>query len=145
MRIAFISPNREQLPDPVPPLGLLYMMSAVGEEHDRTLIDLCFEDRPLELVGHRLDEFSPDLIAVGMRNLHNADYTDSQAILAYYDQVVRKIREHSPAPLVMGGGGFSILPQELMRRFGLDYGVVGDAFEIVPALTAAVKAIRAEG
>lgn len=134
MRIAFISPNREQLPDPVPPLGLLYMMSAVGEEHDRTLIDLCFEDRPLELVGHRLDEFSPDLIAVGMRNLHNADYTDSQAILAYYDQVFRAIREHSLAPLVMGGGGFSVLPQQLMRRFRLDYGIVGEGERAFAAL-----------
>lgn len=134
MRIAFISPNREQLPDPVPPLGLLYMMSAVGEEHDRTLIDLCFEDRPLELIGHRLDEFSPDLIAVGMRNLHNADYTDSQAILAYYDQVFRAIREHSLAPLVMGGGGFSVLPQQLMRRFRLDYGIVGEGERAFAAL-----------
>jgi hypothetical protein len=134
VRIAFISPNREQLPDPVPPLGLLYMMSAVGEEHDRTLIDLCFEDRPLELVGHRLDEFSPDLIAVGMRNLHNADYTDSQAILAYYDQVFRAIREHSLAPLVMGGGGFSVLPQQLMRRFRLDYGIVGEGERAFAAL-----------
>lgn len=134
MRIAFISPNREQLPDPVPPLGLLYMMGAIGEEHDGTLIDLCFEDHPLEFVGRRLDEFSPDLIAVGMRNLHNADYTDSQAILAYYDQVLRTIREHSLAPLVMGGGGFSVLPQELMRRFGLDYGVVGEGERAFAAL-----------
>jgi radical SAM superfamily enzyme YgiQ (UPF0313 family) len=110
------------------------MMSAVGEEHDRTLIDLCFEDRPLELVGHRLDEFSPDLIAVGMRNLHNADYTDSQAILAYYDQVFRAIREHSLAPLVMGGGGFSVLPQQLMRRFRLDYGIVGEGERAFAAL-----------
>jgi radical SAM superfamily enzyme YgiQ (UPF0313 family) len=126
LRIAFISPNREHMPDPVVPLGLLYMMSAAGAEHDRILIDVCFEEEPFAFMGRRLDEFLPDLIAVGMRNIQNADYSDSEAVLSYYDQVLRTIREHSAAPVVMGGGGFSVLPLELMRRFDLEYGVIGE-------------------
>ena len=115
MRIAFVSANREQLPDPVVPLGVLYMMSAAGEEHEKTLIDLCFEHEPLEHLGRRLDDFRPDLVAIGMRNIQIADYTATQPTLEYYTSVVRRVREHTPAPVVMGGGGFSIVPQELMR------------------------------
>jgi radical SAM superfamily enzyme YgiQ (UPF0313 family) len=126
VRIAFVSPNRERLPDPVPPLGILYMMSAAGAGHEKTLIDLCFEEDPLGFLGRQLTAFAPDLVAVGMRNIQNADYSDTRTTLAYYDQVVRVIREHCVAPVVMGGGGFSIIPKELMARYDLDFGVVGE-------------------
>jgi tRNA A37 methylthiotransferase MiaB len=126
MRIAFVSANREQLPDPVVPLGILYMMGSVGECHEKTLIDLCFEERPLEYLAAQIDRFAPDLVAVSMRNIQNADYTDTGTTLTHYDEVVRTIREHSGAPIVMGGGGFSVIPSELMQRLGLDYGVVGE-------------------
>lgn len=126
MRIAFVSANREQLPDPVVPLGILYMMSVAGEAHDRTLIDLCFEEDPLAALAARLKEFRPELVAISMRNVQNADYTDTRGILGYYDDVMQTIRAHSAAPVVMGGGGFSVIPHELMTRFGLDYGVTGE-------------------
>ena len=136
MRIAFVSPNREHLPDPVLPLGLLYMMSAAGEQHERTLIDLCFEAEPLAHLADRLREFRPDLVAIGMRNIQNADYTDTGTTLGYYDEVLRTIRECSPAPIVMGGGGFSVIPHELMRRFSVDYGVIGEGEQAFAALAA---------
>lgn len=126
MRIAFVSANREHLPDPVLPLGVLYMMSAAGEQHEKTLIDLCFEEQPLDFLGRQIDRFAPELVAVSMRNIQNADYTDTGTTLGYYDEVVRTLRRHTAAPIVMGGGGFSVIPAELMRRYELDYGVVGE-------------------
>jgi radical SAM superfamily enzyme YgiQ (UPF0313 family) len=126
LRIAFVSPNREQMPDPVLPIGVLYMMAVVGDRHDKTLIDLCFEERPFDHLGARLDAFAPDLVAVGMRNIQNADYTDTQSTLEHYRGVMATIREHTDAPVVMGGGGFSIVPDELMKDYGLDYGIVGE-------------------
>lgn len=140
MRIAFVSANREQLPDPVVPLGILYMMSVAGDAHDKTLIDLCFEDEPLATLAQRLDEFRPELVAVSMRNVQNADYTDTRGILGYYDDVMRTIRAHTPAPVVMGGGGFSVIPRELMVRFGLDYGVTGEGERAFAELVARLAA-----
>jgi radical SAM superfamily enzyme YgiQ (UPF0313 family) len=126
LRIAFVSPNREQMPDPVLPLGVLYMMGVVGDQHEKTLIDLCFEERPFDHLGAQLDAFAPDLVAVGMRNIQNADYTDTQSTLEHYRRVMATIRGHTDAPVVMGGGGFSIVPDELMKDYGLDYGIVGE-------------------
>lgn len=140
MRIAFVSPNREWLPDPVPPLGILYMMSAAGNGHEKTLIDLCFEEEPLAFLGRQLQDFAPDLVAVGMRNIQNSDYSDTRTTLAYYDEVVQTIRGHSSAPIVMGGGGFSIVPSELMARYDLDYGIVGEGEQAFAALVARVAA-----
>lgn len=126
VRIAFISGNRERLPDPVLPLGVLYMMGVVGDRHEKTLIDLCFEEKPLEFLAQKLDEFAPELVAISMRNIQNADYTDTRTTLGWYDEIVRTIRGATTAPIVMGGGGFSVIPNELMLRFGLDFGIVGE-------------------
>lgn len=126
MRIAFVSPNREHLPDPVLPLGLLYMMAVAGDRHEKALVDLCFEAKPLDTLASQLDAFGPDVVAISMRNIQNADYTGTRNTLEYYDQVVQAIREHTAAPVVMGGGGFSIIPSELVQRFRLDYGIAGE-------------------
>jgi hypothetical protein len=126
MRIAFVSGNREHLPDPVVPLGVLYMMSAAGSAHEKQLIDLCFEADPYTHLDEQLAAFKPDLVAVSMRNIQNADYTGTSTTLDHYDQILRTIRSRTTAPVVMGGGGFSVIPHELMQRFDLDFGVVGE-------------------
>jgi radical SAM superfamily enzyme YgiQ (UPF0313 family) len=126
LRIVFVSPNREQLPDPVVPIGLLYMMAIAGDRHERTLVDLCFEDQPIATLARELERCAPDVVAIGMRNIQNADYTGTSTTLDYYDEVVRTVRSHTSAPVVMGGGGFSIIPGDLVRRFGLDYGIAGE-------------------
>ena len=75
MRIAFISANRENMPDAVIPLGLLHVMAATPQRHEKLFWDLCFEPDPLETVARNLREHQPDLVAIGLRNLQNMDYT----------------------------------------------------------------------
>ena len=62
MRIAFVSGNREKLPDAVIPFGLLYVIASTPKAHTTTLIDLCFEDEPCEFLKQRLIEFHPDVV-----------------------------------------------------------------------------------
>jgi hypothetical protein len=69
MRIAFISANRETLPDAVIPIGILSVMAATPTRHEKLFWDLCFEPDPLETVARNLRESRPDLVAIGLRNL----------------------------------------------------------------------------
>ena len=46
-KIAFLAANREQLPDPVIPIGLLYVMASTPKRHPRELWDLCFAKEPI--------------------------------------------------------------------------------------------------
>ena len=69
MRIAFVSGNRELLPDAVTPLGLLYVMESTPERHEKHLVDLCFEQDPIEALRKRLSALQPDLVALSMRNI----------------------------------------------------------------------------
>jgi len=55
MRIAFISANREQLPDAVIPLGILSVMAATPARHEKLFWDLCF-DRLQSVASTRVDD-----------------------------------------------------------------------------------------
>lgn len=126
MRIAFISANREIMPDAVIPIGLLQVMAAVPERHEKLFWDLCFEGDPLATVADRLRKQQPDLVAIGLRNIQNMDYTNITVNLDYYRRLLATVREHSSAPVVLGGGGFSVMPRELMEVLGADYGIAGE-------------------
>lgn len=126
MRIAFVSANREKMPDAVVPLGILYVIAGLPEGHEVELIDLCFARRPLQLLEERLRAFLPDVVAVGMRNVQNAVYGGSSDGLAYYRELMATIRGATSAKIVLGGGGFSVLPEGLMRDLRPDYGIAGE-------------------
>lgn len=134
MKVAFVSANRETMPDAVIPIGLLYVMAACPERHETVFWDLCFEDEPLDALGRQLDAYQPDLVAVGMRNIQNMDYTGIDANMKFYRSMMRTIREHSARPVVLGGGGFSVMPGEIMKDLGADYGIAGEAERALPRL-----------
>ncbi|MBW2454822.1 MAG: cobalamin-dependent protein, partial [Deltaproteobacteria bacterium] len=138
MKIAFVSANRERLPDPVVPIGLLYVMTATPGDHDKLLWDLCFEDDPLAAFRALLDEHTPDVVAIGMRNIQNSDYTGITNNLGIYRKLVAIVREKSQATVVLGGGGYSVMPRELLEELRPDYGIAGEGERAFPALIAAL-------
>jgi len=134
MRIAFISANRERLPDAVIPLGILSVMAATPARHEKLFWDLCFEADPTATVARKLRELQPDVVAIGLRNLQNMDYTNITANLDTYRELIQAVRSNSPAPIVLGGGGFSVMPQALMEDLGADYGIAGEGERAFPQL-----------
>jgi radical SAM superfamily enzyme YgiQ (UPF0313 family) len=81
-----------------------------------------------------LGAFEPDVVALGMRNIQNADYSGTSNTLAYYDELIGVIRSTTEAPIAIGGAGFSVMPAELMKRLLPDFGISGEAEEAFPAL-----------
>jgi len=122
------------MPDAVIPLGLLHVMAATPPRHEKLFWDLCFERDPLETVARNLREHRPDLVAIGLRNLQNMDYTDVTANLDAYRALVRTVRANSSAPIVLGGGGFSVTPKAMMQDLGADYGIAGEGERAFPRL-----------
>ena len=145
MRIAFISGNREQMPDGVIPIGVLYVMTATPDHHEKRLIDLCFEDDPEEALRLRVADFAPDVIALGMRNIQNNDYTGMSDNIAYYRGLIDAARAVSDAPIIVGGSGFSVMPKQLMTALAPDFGISGEGEGAFPQLIAALDAAAAGG
>lgn len=140
MKIAFLSANQEVMPDACIPLGLLYLMGTCPDEHEKVLWDLCFEEHPQAYLAARLREFGPDVVAFGMRNIQNNDYSGILDNVAYYRAVMGTIRDHGDVKVVMGGGGFSVMPAELMQWFRPDFGISGEGEEAFPQLVTALAA-----
>jgi radical SAM superfamily enzyme YgiQ (UPF0313 family) len=143
MRVLLVSANREQLPQPVAPLGLLWVAAALEGAHEVRLLDLCFEEDPLAAVDQILAEFDPEVVGIGIRNLHTNAYDGTEQLLAEYRGLVGRVRERSGAPVVLGGAGFSLRPAGLLAELGADHGVVGEgewAFrELVDRIAAGEK------
>jgi radical SAM superfamily enzyme YgiQ (UPF0313 family) len=139
MRIAFVSGNQEKLPDAVIPLGLLQVMASTPDHHEKRLIDLCFEKDPTGALRAKIGPFRPDLVALGMRNIQNNDYSGISDNLAYYGELISLIQEMTDAPVVIGGSGFSVMPRELMERLRPDFGIAGEGELAFPRLVEALE------
>lgn len=139
MNIAFVSGNREILPSAVVPVGLLYVMAATPEEHDKTLIDLCFEDDPGAALRRKLEALEPDLVAISMRNIQRNDYGDPRETIDYYVSLIADIRKATSAKVVLGGSGFSVMPAELMEEIKPDFGISGEGEFAFPKLLTALE------
>lgn len=140
VRLAFVAANRERLPDPVVPLGLLSVVASCPSRHERRVLDLCFEDEPRSALVRFLEQERPDLVAFSLRNLHGNDYGSPDANVAGYRMLLEAAREVTDAPLVLGGGGYSVLPERLLAELGADFGVAGEGERAFPALVDALEA-----
>ncbi|MBN1254403.1 MAG: radical SAM protein [Deltaproteobacteria bacterium] len=127
MRILLISANRERMPYPVAPLGLAYIAGGLRSGgHDVRAIDLCFSEAIEHDLTKIIDDFSPDVIGISLRNLDNLTYPPSISYLPELEETIKIVRQHTAAPIVMGGSGFSVAPLPLMQRLDVDFGVVGE-------------------
>ncbi len=127
MRVLLVSANREHLPDPIFPLGLAYIAAAVRTAgHEIEVADLCFGNHPLDELRAQVADFQPDVIGLSLRNVDNAAYPLTVDYLALHREVVDALHDASNVPVVLGGSGFSILPQAYMSELDGDWGVAGE-------------------
>jgi radical SAM superfamily enzyme YgiQ (UPF0313 family) len=120
-------------------MGLLYIMASTPDHHEKVLVDLCFAENPRATLRDKLREIEPDLIAISMRNIQNNDYSGMSDNLAYYTDLIENARAACPAPVVLGGSGFSVMPRELMDRLRPDFGISGEGENAFPQLVAALE------
>jgi len=126
MRVLLVSANREMLPSPVVPIGPLAVAAALRDAHDVSLLDLCFEDDPSAAIERAVRDVDPEVIGLGLRNLHTNAYDGMEGLIQGYAEIVRSFRDLTDVPIVLGGAAYSLQPETLLGRLGADYGVVGE-------------------
>jgi len=139
MKILLISANKEMLPDPVAPLGLAYLAAALTDkQHEIAIADLCFVQGDKKTLGNTILSFKPDIIGISVRNIDNVSFPNSISYLPFYKEVVSWCREYSRAPIIAGGAGFTLMPDDILTYIDADYGIVGEGEESLPKLITAI-------
>lgn len=140
MKVLLISTNQikptEAVPwVPVPPLGLACVASSLKRAgHETHLLDLCFSDDPPTAVAGALANVAPDAVGISFRNIETMAYFNNVSFLEQLKTVVDVCRARSAAKIVIGGSGFSVMPEEILGATGADFGVIGEGEWSFPEL-----------
>ncbi|MFO8018070.1 MAG: cobalamin-dependent protein [Promethearchaeia archaeon] len=126
MKILLVNPNRFKIP-PVIPIGLEYLSSAVEKRgYDVDLLDLCFSDAPENTLKGILRRNNYDMIGFSIRNIDSAVYFNHQFFLKNIRKLVQ-IAKKTGIQVILGGSGFSAMPNKIFKYMGADYGIIGPA------------------
>jgi hypothetical protein len=112
---------------PIGPIGLEYVAETLTAQQQRPeILDLCWEKDWKRAIIDFLDREDFDLIGFTLRNTDDCAYTSRQSFIGEFVQMVRTTRSKSDAKIILGGVGFSSMPEPILDACGADAGVYGD-------------------
>jgi len=127
MRVLLIHANREFFPMYAAPLGMAYLAAALQkEEHDVKILDLALSKDFKKDISRAVDRFNPEVIGISIRNIDIATYPATLFFYPPAKDAVLYTKEITNVPIILGGAGFSIFAEEILRDIPHDIGVVGE-------------------
>ena len=135
MKVLLVSANTLTEPYPVYPLGLEYVAAAIADSHEFEIADLNTLDGHgplLEIIGR----FSPEVIGISLRNIDNTDTSNPKGFIDDPRRLIETIRSCTQAPVILGGSGFTLFPEEIMNALNADYGIIGEGERLALLLNA---------
>ena len=139
MRVLIVSTNRYARPAPVMPLGACIAAEAAERAgHSVELLDMMFLRSPIVALERDLRSMRPDVVGLSIRNIDNNDMINPGGLLEEIEQIVDVVRRSTPAPIVIGGSGVGVMPEELLRKTGASWAVHANGEIVFPRLLSAL-------
>jgi radical SAM superfamily enzyme YgiQ (UPF0313 family) len=138
-KVLLVNPN--QMKPPVAPLALDYLAHALRENRFQVdILDLCFSTN----ISHEIESYFARnqvlAVAVSLRNADDSSFVTQDFCITRYKEVVDYLKAHNSAPIILGGSGFSIMPQDVMSHYDLDLGIWGEGESSLPLLASRIAA-----
>lgn len=127
--------NTNLMKPPVTPIGLDYLGSALlrnGFEVD--VIDLCFCDDYRTEIDSYFEKKAPLVVGMTIRNTDDCYFLSQDFMMAQIKGIVSHIKKRTDAALVLGGVGFSVMPEQILDYLDVDFGIWGDGEWAFPEL-----------
>lgn len=135
--MVLINPDREK--PVVAPLALDYLAASLRQhEYDPELLDLAFESDWYSATNHAVAKRDLLAIVILVRHLDDGLYNSQTFFLPKSRTLIEYLRSKTKAPIIVVGGAYSLVPEEILRFCRADFGVAGDAELAVPRLLEAI-------
>lgn len=119
--------NTNLMTPAIGPIGLDYVAGAVKDAGiDVDIIDLCLAENPKEHLKEYFSKSDCQLLGLTFRNIDDSFWPSGEWFVPKLADTIKKIRNMTDAPIVLGGVGFSILAHGILEYTGVDFGVRGD-------------------
>jgi lipid biosynthesis B12-binding/radical SAM protein len=132
MKILLISANVARSPYPVYPLGMSMIAAALERAgHAVAQFDFLQHDGALDAVATAVRAAQPDLVGISIRNIDNTNILHEQQYIPAVRNIVGAVRAESKCRIVLGGSGYSLMPDAILDAVGADFGIVGEGERLV--------------
>lgn len=98
--------------------------------HEVQILDLIEVKDTLDTLTKVIHGFEPGVIGISLRNIDNQSMHSPQVFIEEATRIIEEVRRLSPAPIVLGGAGYSIFPDVLLNHSSADMGICGEGEEV---------------
>lgn len=126
--VFLISANTNVEPYPVYPIGMSVIAGAIHDAGHKVIqYDMLAAGNSLEHLRASLTEAAPDYAGISIRNVDNVDsFTSHTNKYIHKTKLIVDAVKEAGVPVIAGGAGFSLLPEEILEYIGADYGIIGE-------------------
>lgn len=138
MRVALVNTNLIQ--PPIAPIGLDYVAEALhAAGHEPRILDLCWEADWESAVEAFFSRDSYALVGLSLRNTDDCMYPSRTSFLPEFTAMAAAVRQRTDGAMVIGGCGFSIMPEEVLGLCQADAGVWAEGEFCLPDVASRIE------
>lgn len=120
---------------PIGPVGLDYIAGCATEAGITTdIIDLCLCPEPQKTMEEYFSTHTTQLVGVSFRNVDDCFWPSAAWFVPGLKDTISTIRSMTDAPIVIGGVGYSIFAEPILKYTGADFGIRGDGETAIVSL-----------
>jgi radical SAM superfamily enzyme YgiQ (UPF0313 family) len=125
MGVALINTN--SMKPPIAPIGLEYVAETLAKTgHRIEILDLCWEPDTESAISSFFKRKTFDLVGITLRNTDDCAFTSRKSFINSFVRIVNSVCDKTDAVVVLGGAGFSTMPEQILEYCKADAGVWGD-------------------
>jgi len=94
-------------------------------------VDFLENKKSLDDLSKKVSDAQPNIVGISIRNIDNVNLMNEERYIDIVVEIVLMVRNNSDAVVVLGGSGFSIMPDAILKKSGADYGIVGEGEELM--------------
>ena len=140
MNILLISANIASTPHEVYPIGLSMVAAALHNAGHRVFqFDFLQHGKSIDKLILTVEHFNPDLIGISIRNIDNVNLVHELHYIHPVKTIAQTLKAQTRALIVLGGSGFSLMPEEILNDVPADYGISGEGESAMVEFAAAME------